>query len=81
MRGWVIYQMGEKLSTNANEKEILLAISSQETQPILATPPTYHPLVSPNAGPTRPRLGLHPIKVHDWYMRRENEELIDWFVN
>ena len=63
MRGWVIYQTGEQLSINANQKEILLATSSQETQPILATPTAYHSLVSPSAGPTRPRLGLHPITI------------------
>ncbi len=56
----MIYQTGEQLSINANQKEILLATSSQETQPILATP---HSLVSPSAGPTRPRLGLHPITI------------------
>ncbi len=56
--------MGEQLSINANQKEILLATFSQETQPILATPTAYHSLVSPSAGPTRPRLGLHPITVY-----------------
>ncbi len=63
MSRWVVYQTEEQLPMNANQKEILLTTSSQETQPILATPTAYHSLVSPNAGPTRPRLGLHPITL------------------
>ncbi len=60
----MIYQTGEQPSINPNQKEILLAPSCQETQLILATPTAYHSLISPSVDITRPRLGLHLIKVY-----------------
>ena len=61
--GWVIYLSGEQLSINAHQKKILLAISSQQIQPTSCHSVSLSLSVSPSAGPTRPRLGLHPIIV------------------